>query len=711
MILGGTSSPLFSFNATLGRLYVCTPALKMVFDSGAVVHLSDSVRGEVLLDTDISINMPSPTFTFIGFASSTLPNGDGTVHERTCNAAAATFAQSGMVGTLTYSPCYRSGSPIAGTSLVYTFTIDIFGDISISATATEAEASYAPYTLDVPIMNFAKTSVITRSQEVAYADANITIDYISGADVPLAIGKGSASCFGVWSENNKIINDYVKLFHYQSNYSHIVLKTLNDPKQVAINPLVMSAGPWRFSAQADWLGVTKRWRTTYTGIHADIKPLWQKSPSWIQNVHCRYGKTHPISAPTHWSDVVDTIPAANFVADSPGVEYNGFGDYMILYGQIHPRLTDSEPSDWELPTILSLGIKMIGYFYWNAIHGIPADRLAQADVSPYLGTWTYNNGVPPTDFNPDYSGAKTEAAWLAYWNDCSIQSSPGSYVSWLHPGSSKFATFIQMFRDYCAWWNLAGCFWDTASSDRDTSFLTVAPSIRVIAGQDFMAGQKVAMQNVYQDLVIVPEYFRVDLMAYIFYAYDVRQWAVDSKVMTHPLRTALTGSYSWSLDQSINTINIVNYSHDIFATMGCIPEFALVGEGDSPTFGAEYFIARAKLFCDYEMFNDLPTTWATGALAYYRCNTSNYIRFIKRATGRYAFIEEAGPDVVRLQHELVTGAVIPGGGTLAVTFTDTYTATPTVTATGGATVTNLTTSGCTLNLAGGGTVNWMVFGH
>jgi hypothetical protein len=728
MITGGTKQPMFRWDAVLGRLYINTPTMKMIFANGAVIHLSDSIRHEALVDCAITENMPTNKWVFIGFASI---NAGGGVHERWGQPATASFVASGMVGTLTYDPCYRSTSQIAGTKLVYVFTIDISGDISITVTATEAEAGYVPYTVDIPIMNFSGASVITQARKILYDDANVTLLYIgNGGTVPISIGKCNDSCFGVWSDNDKKISEYINIQHTQSSHTHMILhtgtdanlKTGPDPKQVAINNMIIVGGPWRFTVQEEWLGVANQWRAVYNTATPDNKPLWEKSPAWVQDVHCRYGMHHPSDYATKLPDVVGQgIAAANIIVDPYGLDFNGNGESMIIYGQHEPRLTITYPSLGEIAKLAELGLRSIGYWFWDCVQN-NLDAKVQSDQayvpSDWLVAWNAWVADPgqACPFNPDYDGEKTPAAWLAYWDNCTTLYS--GFDDLIHPGSPKWLeTYLPIFQEHCRLWGFSGCFWDTAFVDRDGKYFAQNPEIRLINNKSFMDGCVDAAKSIYETLVIIPEYFSHHLMPYTFYTWEgVGTWLDGSRVINHPIRAALIGSYVWSKDIRLtNPVNFTDYSHEYFAFLGCIPQFCLDTDYHAPTFGNKYFTARAKMFCDYELFYDLPTTWGDVAvnLAWYRSNlTPVMVKFVKVATGRYAY-QRSDTDAVLLQHELKTGVSCPT--TLAVVFADTYTETPTVTAvevvSGNAVaVSNLTTTGCTFTTSGTLDINWLVFG-
>jgi hypothetical protein len=60
--------------------------------------------------------------------------------------------------------------------------------------------------------------------------------------------------------------------------------------------------------------------------------------------------------------------------------------------------------------------------------------------------------------------------------------------------------------------------------------------------------------------------------------------------------------------------------------------------------------ARAKLFCQEELFNDLPPKWDPQALAYYRSKSGHWFKLNRLGEKKYAYVEELpdGRDRIRL---------------------------------------------------------------
>ena len=83
--------------------------------------------------------------------------------------------------------------------------------------------------------------------------------------------------------------------------------------------------------------------------------------------------------------------------------------------------------------------------------------------------------------------------------------------------------------------------------------------------------------------------------------------------------------------------------------MATLPEISLVGDHQVDVERAIWSQGRARLFCEKELFNDLPDEWDDHALAYYRSNTGNWFMF-KKIDSKYAYVEKFpnGHEVVHL---------------------------------------------------------------
>jgi hypothetical protein len=110
------------------------------------------------------------------------------------------------------------------------------------------------------------------------------------------------------------------------------------------------------------------------------------------------------------------------------------------------------------------------------------------------------------------------------------------------------------------------------------------------------------------------------------------------------LRTALIGSYVWAKDSN------VNYDDIMAALLGTLPEISLEGDFEVSSERAQWSQKRAKLFCEEELFNDIPPIWDDEVFAYYRSKSGHWFEF-KQIDSTYGYVEELpnGTEVIRLK--------------------------------------------------------------
>ena len=82
------------------------------------------------------------------------------------------------------------------------------------------------------------------------------------------------------------------------------------------------------------------------------------------------------------------------------------------------------------------------------------------------------------------------------------------------------------------------------------------------------------------------------------------------------MKTALWGSYCWRREHDV--------APDESALLGMLPEL---------DYNDPWSIARAQLFTEEELYNDLPENWEPAALAYYRGKNNQWYQFRKTSFG------------------------------------------------------------------------------
>ena len=637
------SGNYFNFDPTTKRLTIDTQMMQLCIEGGAIVYIRDKSATEVLVDTASSTNLPTskqyPLYDpreFMGFTSQASTGSQ--LYRQPRNDAVSFTIVSDQMARLTYSPLYREGHPQSETELVCDFLVDTeSGEVMVTLRGTEADSRLTPFTIDLPIMNFSKSAVILgngrkwKRSDTEGSDKTQTGNWYGPS---VAVAEGNACVLAAWSEcTRNLSGEYVKLLH-KKDYDHMVLHTPQDAKQVPINSQVIIGGPWRIGTYKNWLTVAKRWRELYEKRTA-AKPLWQNTCSWVRNIHATYLAYSNIPR-----DRLNTL--AGLVPPTNLLYFIWNGNLIVLFGD-HRYGNDNlaVPTAANLANIKSHGWRLMLYHPWVLFYGQPgANWRLQYFASK---GWLPKGYV----FTPDYLGPKDLSGFVAYWSDVDAvynnltkpNGGGGEGLRLVHPAASKFRDYlVQNYSGYCSFHNCDACYFDILGADKNGNFGT---DRRVMHGQDYPLAEKDAIKLLNQKLPNLPvmaECLTTELIPYVFYTWQGYNY-VGATVANHPLRTALIGSYVWSKEQDPRGISA--FDDEKNALLGTLPQISLVGDYQVSKSIAYWSQARAKLFCNRELFNDLPPQrWDPQALAYYRSNNGNWVKFQKLSDGKYAYIEE-----------------------------------------------------------------------
>ena len=125
------------------------------------------------------------------------------------------------------------------------------------------------------------------------------------------------------------------------------------------------------------------------------------------------------------------------------------------------------------------------------------------------------------------------------------------------------------------------------------------------------------------------EYQSTETVPYAFYTWGGLDTHVKNSyhkyLLNHPMRIALLGSYSWIMEIifSDRYANRNDFYRDT-ALFGTLPEIAFPSDSAWP-FGnrlTNQETARAQLFSEYELFNDIQDNWDTNTLVHLGINKS-----------------------------------------------------------------------------------------
>jgi hypothetical protein len=718
MIFHGESIKAFTWDITTGKLRINTPRLSMTFQDGAVVFLGDNRTGEIIQDTDISINKPT-VWDEIGISAYTA-GGAGQPHYVPTRAKGV-FTESGPVGTLTFT---ETGG------VIHVYKFEIAGDdILLTQTGTIAGTGYYIDHTTILINNYVGPGYIMPPTRVSRTALNID-KYANtappGTALPIVI-EGNNSVIGLWNENTKMQRIQARAVHYQNSYDYFLLWSYVEPiEDDATNCLTSTNGPWRFTCQPDWLAAVKRWRELFEAVNSDAEYLWNNACEWVRDIHCVYSRNVGAASLAKWDTIAGLIP------NTERILYYGYANNSgtcVVWGDNDYLWDDLTPTDADLAYWATKGYNFVPFGYTQTLLNLYTNETYESDRMPTRLPAGWNSGLIRYDMP---TGPMTQAEWEAYW-DGSMAVYSANY--WCHhPANQKVIDYVTY--NYPDWCNknpvsgkqrYKGGYWDILGADKDAAFKTAG--IRFYNGKSFLLGTKDLVASLYDTYPIMSEEFKVDLMPYIFFCwhgyYDYMTitgryrtvllgevtvtvdataktftrssgsyiddgvivggifttagflnannngnknavTAVSDLVVTcgyatltdeavpradttfkapihinHPILAALTGSYMWWQDTRPMLTGSYAFHHPQYsALLGSLPEFIMVGDYLADALAA-YSVARAQLFCDYEMYNDLPDVWGdpTVNLAWYRTNdlSGRMIKFVDNGDGTYSY--------------------------------------------------------------------------
>jgi hypothetical protein len=630
----------FHFEFRDNKLSVYTQQMALTIESGAITYVEDKASGEVLVDTDAYMNRPSVTEGFVGFTSR---DADSNFHLRwPTQSSSVSFSRvSTNTVRLMYAPLYFHDTP-SNSQLIVDLTIDeTSGEVIVQLTGIEADPTLKPFSLDLPVMNMTTPSVILGSgAQYLRTDAKAT-DQSMYSDLGLysptmAVVEGSNATLAAWSETTHFAPECIQLLHKPS-YDHLILHGEQDPKQA--DPQKIVSPPWRIGTYPTWVKAAKRWREKFEE-RTGARPLWENRTPWVRNIHAVFNATNQ-----NYGADEDESKHAELASKAPPEKVLYFlwnGDRIVLYGDHTLVSTIARPTPELVDIIKQYGWPLILFHPYTLIYS----EAGAADRLQYLA----DQGWLPAgyQFAPDYEG--TAENWQNYWSGVRADYFDDSVWYMLHPGSTKFKNYlVHNFGAYCTLRQADGAYLDTLGDDNNFLF---ADSRKTIEGQDYILGELNAIAKVTRELphlAVMSEYQSPWMLPFAFYSWEgsvshIRQNAYANTRINHPLRVALTGSYSWTKESNEEHIDDI-----VAALLGTLPEISLVGDDSVSEERALWSQARAQLFCDEELFNDLPDKWDEDALAYYRSRSGHWFKFeLLGSTYGYVEVFPGGQEVIRL---------------------------------------------------------------
>jgi hypothetical protein len=656
---GIQQAPQFRMNN--GLLTITTSLMEMDIYQGLITRvqaysqLGESVIEEIIKPASLTSptqNLPSVSNGLMGFTSK---DTIGNYYLRWPlwgnRAATSVFSQiDAYTVKVTYDPLLY-GDLVPTGKLVYTITVDpLTGEILLKADGTEMTAGYAPFTIDIPIVNISTPVILGSGVRYEKTDPS-TITYTSyygeGIYAPsMFVVEGLSSVFSVWSENSGVSIENIELRHNSSAPDIVVLRTQQDYKQ--INQYAILSPTWRFGTYKNWNTAAKRWRERFEA-RTGAKPLWNNAASWVRTIHASYPGLSNYD-PSKFSSIASAMSPEN--SNLLYFLWNGdrialFGDHTLVNG------TSSIPN----PTTTT---QIKDTYGWKLMLYHPYTLIYQEDDAEQRRQSLINSGQLPANypFTPDYANyqsglsyAEQQQRWQNYWNDVKIPL-PGFDVDYLlHPGASKTRNYIvENFAHFSATHRADGAYFDTSGSDAHSGFKALNKAI--IEGNDFLTGEKKvfeAIQAQHPQLGVMTEFQAWWLLPYSMFTWEgtdthTNQLNVSNiPLPNHPLRSALVSSYAWTSErrQAVGGTTWREPDYKLAAYLGTLPELTLAGDyqGSVTDAQARWTQARARLFGQYELFHDIPDTWDQDAMAYYRSNTCEWIKF-KPIGSTYGYLKE-----------------------------------------------------------------------
>lgn len=630
----GQSSASFSFANRV--LSISTNSLDVRFENGAINYLKDKVSGEVLVNGSSTQNRPSVTQGFIGFSSKDA-SGNYYLRWPTASSTVTFSLLQPNAGRLIYSTLYYNNSPAPGSTLVYDITVASSGEILVQITGTEGTAGFQPFRVDLPIMNAATQSVILGSgaeysRSDAAKDDQVSFPGYGLYSPTMAVIKGNQSAAGVWSETTRYAPDNIELLHRPA-YDHLILYAGQD--MAAANKQQIISPAWRIGTYPAWYEAARRWKAAFEA-RTGAKPLWQNSAPWVRNIHAVFEAANNdySEKPRKFAELASiTLPQKTLY-------YEWNGDRIVLFGDAALVRNSDRPTAIEMQYVRQYGWPMILYHPYTLIFNEQgaARRLTMLSGMGWL--------PPGYQFTPDYAG--TPANWQTYWADA--RGTYDSELHLLHPASDKFRNYLpRNLNNYLSKYGAVGAYMDTLGMDAGDWF---PAGKQVQNGDSFVLGEMKVIALARQsnpNLAIMSEYSAPWLLPHIFFTYEgtetfLRQNQYAKTRLNHPLKVALTGSYRWAKEDNTEAID-----DNVSALLGTLPQVSLVGDWDVSNDRATWSQARARLFTENDLFNDIPPVWKDGALAYYRSNSGNWFAY-KKIGSVYGYVEilPNGSEVVRL---------------------------------------------------------------
>lgn len=630
-----TQLPKPQFTYHFGRLIIETALLKMEIKDGAIVHLRDQATHETLLESDAAGQCELDYLLSGGFTS----------RDRFGNLTRAcppSFQNAEFVQRDDYHAqlTYQGLSEAPETRLTLDLTVDpASGEILLQLIGQETRPGQLPAALNLALMNLQTPAILLGSGvKVERSDPPLETQSTEAGyglyGVTMAVIEGKQATAAVWSESTQFAPEFIRLIHTPQQ-DHLLLHSEPDPKETTNGRIV--SPPWRIGTYPRWEQAAARWRQEFEQ-RAGARPLWEHRIAWVRQVHAVFDSTNQLyeDTPQKYAELAAVAPSDCVLF------YLWNGDRLALFGDPTLATQIGRPDPALLQNVQKYGWPLLLYHPFNLIY-------TEAGASQRLKYLSEQGWLPPGyQFAPDFPGAPDE--WFAYW-----QNARGDYddtLAILHPAAPEFQRYlVQNFGNYARRYGAKAAYMDVLGNDGIGFF----PSERrVIAGQDYILGEISALtllQTEHPELAVMSEYQSPWLVPYVFYTWEgvethLRQAEIAQMRLNHPLRAALLASYQWARETNGEQADDL-----LAALLGTLPQISLAGDYEVSNSRAQWSQQRAKLFCEEELFHDLPERWDADALAYYRSQRTGHWFKLVQMGETYGYVETLpnGTEQVRLK--------------------------------------------------------------
>lgn len=512
--------------------------------------------------------------------------------------------------------------------LRYRFRIDEpTGEIVLRASARHADPQTRPITLDVPLLGLCTPAVILGNGARYVRDDPAEVDFCyrwanNLCSPRSAVIEGQRSCLAVWNEE-PLAAANLFLAHRASS-DQIVLHAQRDPLEK--DPEAIRLATWRIGAFADWVQAARRYRQLFSQA-TGAKPLWENACPWVRQIHAVCTQLpQPADAEAFYEKLAQIIDPAKLLL----FYWNGSG--IILFGDHRYMARLGTPKPEAIQSLKKHGFRWMGYHPYTLLYSPQGTKQRLAECAA--------RGDLPEGyaFQPDYAGPRENFHEYFRPVSCGYYHPLDEAELWvIHPGSRIGREYlVHNFAAYCRFHGMDGAYMDILGGDHGYMF---PPEKRVLDGATYPMGEGSFLNEVHQrhpELAVMSEIQSEWTVAGTFYTWEGASHfhlprhhpSIRTKV-NHPLRTALWGSYTWTRDDELDPAES--------ALIGALPP--LVMEDD-------WSIARAKLFAEKELYNDLPERWDPAVLAYYRGKDGQWVEYRKTDFGEcFAEQSASGPRI------------------------------------------------------------------